>query len=97
MSSPGTENESPATWSSAVGHATTAGKSGRVIERLMAENDRLKRELELQVLRVQELERNAQTYKPQIEAMREKIDSLSHVCDAGVCVGEARADWPVFT
>lgn len=37
--SPTNENQ----WSSAVGHATTNGKSGRVIERLMAENDRLKR------------------------------------------------------
>lgn len=76
-SSPAGEKESPG-WSSAIGHATTAGKSGRVIEKLMAENDRLKRELELQVLRVQELERNAQTYRPQIEALREKVDSLSH-------------------
>jgi len=68
-------------WSSAIGHATTAGKSGRVIERLMAENDKLKRELELSMLKVQELERGAQTYKPQMDAMREKIDSLSHVRD----------------
>jgi hypothetical protein len=55
--SPPNENQ----WSSAVGHATTNGKSGRVIERLMAENDRLKRELELQILRSQELER---TWRP---------------------------------
>ena len=58
--SPPNENQ----WSSAVGHATTNGKSGRVIERLMAENDRLKRELELQILRSQELERNLETMRP---------------------------------
>jgi len=65
-------------WSSAVGHATTNGKSGRVIERLMAENDRLKRELELQILRSQELERNLETMRPQIEALRTENDNLNH-------------------
>lgn len=65
-------------WSSAVGHATTNGKSGRVIERLMAENDRLKRELELQILKSQELERNLQTMRPQIEALRTENDNLNH-------------------
>jgi DNA repair exonuclease SbcCD ATPase subunit len=65
-------------WSSAVGHATTNGKSGRVIERLMAENDRLKRELELQILRSQELERNLETTRPQIEALRTENDNLKH-------------------
>lgn len=71
---PPTENQ----WSSAVGHATTNGKSGRVIERLMAENDRLKRELELQLLRSQELERNLQTMRPQIEALRTENENLNH-------------------
>ena len=72
--SPANENQ----WSSAVGHATTNGKSGRVIERLMAENDRLKRELELQILRSQELERNLETMRPQIEALRTENDNLNH-------------------
>ena len=72
--SPTNENQ----WSSAVGHATTNGKSGRVIERLMAENDRLKRELELQILRSQELERNLETMRPQIEALRTENDNLKH-------------------
>nr|POF26343.1 hypothetical protein CFP56_22492 [Quercus suber] len=76
--SPGENETSAYQWSSAIGHATTAGKSGRVIERLMTENDKLKRDLELQSLRVQELEKNAQTYRPQIDALKEKVDSLSH-------------------
>ncbi|QIW98160.1 hypothetical protein AMS68_003678 [Peltaster fructicola] len=71
------ENDSP--WSSAVGHATTSGKSGRVIERLMAENDRLKRDLELQLLRSQELERNLQTMRPQLDALRAENSNLSHL------------------
>jgi chromosome segregation ATPase len=65
-------------WSSAIGHATTTGKSGRVIERLMAENDRLKKDLELQLLRSQELERNLQTMRPQLDALRTENDNLSH-------------------
>lgn len=72
------EHETPP-WSSAVGHATTTGKSGRVIERLMAENDRLKRDLELQLLRSQELERSLQTIRPQLEAARTENSNLSHL------------------
>jgi hypothetical protein len=44
----------------------------------MAENDRLKRELELQILRSQELERNLETMRPQIEALRTENDNLKH-------------------
>lgn len=65
-------------WSSAIGHATTAGKSGRVIERLMKENDRLKREYELQTLRSQELERSLQTIRPQLDHVRNENDTLKH-------------------
>nr|OQO22917.1 hypothetical protein B0A51_11091 [Rachicladosporium sp. CCFEE 5018] len=65
-------------WSSAVGHATTAGKSGRVIETLMAANDRLKKELELVLLRSQEQERTIQTMRPQLEALRTENDNLQH-------------------
>lgn len=73
-----TSENSPATWSSAIGHATTSGKSGRVIERLMSENDKLKRDLNEQMIRCQELEKSLQTYKPQIEALRQENDNLTH-------------------
>ncbi|KAI6814264.1 hypothetical protein KC332_g11128 [Hortaea werneckii] len=72
------ENESPSQWSSAVGHATTSGKSGRVIEKLMAENDRLKRDLEIAVMKSQELEKNLATLKPQMDALQAENDNLSH-------------------
>jgi chromosome segregation ATPase len=72
--SPPNENQ----WSSAIGPAAASGKSGRVIEKLMAENDRLKRDYELQVVRAQELERNLQTMRPQIEALRTENENLSH-------------------
>lgn len=75
--SPASEN-SPAGWSSAVGYASTSGKSGRVIERLMTENDKLKRDLNAQIIKCQELEKSLQTYKPQIEALRQENDNLSH-------------------
>lgn len=75
----GAENESPsAIWSSAVGHATTSGKSGRVIERLMAENDRLKRDLDLANIRAQELEKSLSMCRPQMEALRQENENLSH-------------------
>ncbi|KAK3073927.1 mother-specific HO expression [Teratosphaeriaceae sp. CCFEE 6253] len=78
-SPPGTENDSPSTtWSSAVGHATTAGKSGRVIERLMAENDKLKRELELTNLRAQELEKSLSMCRPQMEALKQENQNMIH-------------------
>ncbi|KAF2481413.1 hypothetical protein BDY17DRAFT_188292 [Neohortaea acidophila] len=73
-----TSENSPAAWSSAIGYATATGKSGRVIERLMSENDKLKRDLNEQVLRCQELEKSLQTYKPQIEALRQENDNLTH-------------------
>ncbi|TKA31796.1 hypothetical protein B0A50_01875 [Salinomyces thailandicus] len=78
-SSPNTENDSPGSqWSSAVGHATTSGKSGRVIERLMAENDRLKRDLDIAVMRSQDLEKNLATLRPQMDALQAENDNLSH-------------------
>ncbi|KAK4636335.1 hypothetical protein CLAFUW4_01385 [Fulvia fulva] len=64
-------------WSSAVGHAGT-GKSGRVIEKLMAENDKLKRELKEQMVKAEEFQRNLQTVKPQMGALQAEIDNLSH-------------------
>jgi DNA repair exonuclease SbcCD ATPase subunit len=72
--SPPNENQ----WSSAIGPAAASGKTGRVIDKLMAENDRLKKDLELQVLRAQDLERNLQTMRPQIEALRTDNENLSH-------------------
>ena len=65
-------------WSSAIGHATTGGKSGRVIEKLMSENDKLKRELNQQIVKAEELQRNMQMCRPQIDALKTENDNLSH-------------------
>lgn len=44
----------------------------------MTENDKLKRDLNAQIIKCQELEKSLQTYKPQIEALRQENDNLSH-------------------
>lgn len=50
----------PVAWSSAVGHAST-GKSGRVIERLQGEIDRLNRDLQLLKARLDDSEKARET------------------------------------
>ncbi|KAF7508930.1 hypothetical protein GJ744_008486 [Endocarpon pusillum] len=57
---PASPSPEPATWSSAVGHAST-GKSGRVIERLQGEIDRLNRDLQLLKARLDDSEKARET------------------------------------
>ncbi|KAF2173205.1 hypothetical protein M409DRAFT_17150 [Zasmidium cellare ATCC 36951] len=76
--SPSSDNSQ---WSSAVGYAATSGKSGRVIEKLMSENDRLKRELKEQIIKGDELQRSMQTFQPQINALKAENENLSHARD----------------
>ncbi|KAH0545050.1 hypothetical protein FGG08_000821 [Glutinoglossum americanum] len=64
-------------WSSAVGRATT-GKSGRVIEKLMAENDRLRRELKLETLRREEEQKRGEMARGKMESLRDINDNLIH-------------------
>ena len=78
VASPLSPNSENGEWSSAIGHATTGGKSGRVIEKLMSENDKLKRELNQQVIKAEELQRNMQMCRPQIDALKAENDNLSH-------------------
>lgn len=65
-------------WSSAVGRATT-GKSGRVIERLMAENDRLRREKNLTDVKLEEEVRRGETAKSAMEGLRSTNDNLTTI------------------
>ena len=44
----------------------------------MSENDKLKRDLNAQITKCQDLEKSLQTYKPQIEALRTENENLSH-------------------
>ncbi|KAL9039286.1 MAG: hypothetical protein Q9180_002618 [Flavoplaca navasiana] len=65
-------------WSSAVGRATT-GKSGRVIERLMAENDRLRREKNLTDVKLEEEVRRGDSAKSAMEGLRSTNDNLTTI------------------
>lgn len=76
-SSPAVSENSP--WVSTIGHVGTTGKSGRVIERLQADNDRLKRELNAEVTRREEAQRSLQTHKPQLDALREENANLAQM------------------
>ncbi|KAK4988140.1 mother-specific HO expression [Elasticomyces elasticus] len=83
------ENQKNSPWSSAVGHAST-GKSGRVIERLMAEHDRLRRELAAEITNREELQKSLQTQKPQIEALRAENANLAQMRSIEVGLVERR-------
>ena len=56
----------------------TVGKSGRIIERLTAENDRLKRELNGEVVIRQELEQREESMKAFIEHLKSENTNLIH-------------------
>ena len=63
-------------WSSAVGRATT-GKSGRVIERLMAENDRLQREKNLATVQLEEEVKRSESARSALENFRVVNENLT--------------------
>jgi hypothetical protein len=71
--------ESPTTpqWSAAVGKANL-GKSGRVIERLMGENDMLKRDLNIERLRAEESNQAAKMTDAKMEALASEYETRLH-------------------
>ncbi|KAL8746414.1 MAG: hypothetical protein Q9190_001551 [Brigantiaea leucoxantha] len=78
-------------WSSAVGRATT-GKSGRVIERLMAENDRLQREMNLALVRLDEETKRSDSARSALEALRSTNENLvaMHELDSSILIKRER-------
>ena len=56
-------------WSAAVGRATT-GKSGRVIEKLMGDNDRLQREKTLAIVRLEEEVKRGESARSALESLQ---------------------------
>ena len=62
--------ESTNQWSSAVGRATTGGKSGRVIERLMNDNDRLLREKKLAIVKLEEEVKRGESARSALESLQ---------------------------
>ncbi|TAQ83636.1 hypothetical protein B7494_g8040 [Chlorociboria aeruginascens] len=65
------------TWSSAVGRANL-GKSGRVIERLMGENDMLKRDLQIERLRAEESAQTVKMAEGKMETMVAEYEGRLH-------------------
>ena len=72
-------SESPQTpqWSAAVGKANL-GKSGRVIERLMGENDMLKRDLNIERLRAEESNQAAKMAEAKMQATESEYETRLH-------------------
>ncbi|KAF2225424.1 hypothetical protein BDZ85DRAFT_257480, partial [Elsinoe ampelina] len=58
---------------------TGLGKSGRVIERLMAENDRLRREIKAEITKREELARAVATAKPKLEKLETENARLVNI------------------
>ena len=77
---PGSGPGKPA-WSSGIGHATTAGKSGRVIEKLMADVDRLKREKNLATVKLDEEVKRGESARSALENLRVSKESLESMHD----------------
>ncbi|KAL9103281.1 MAG: hypothetical protein Q9163_001659 [Psora crenata] len=63
-------------WSSAVGRATTGGKSGRVIERLMNDNDSLRREKTLAIVKLEEEVKRGESARAALESLQVSNDNL---------------------
>lgn len=62
-------------WSAAVGRATT-GKSGRVIEKLMGENDRLQREKTLATVKLEEEVKRSESARSALESLQVSNSNL---------------------
>lgn len=76
-SPPSSRDGSPWIGGTGLGNSSL-GKSGKVIERLMAECDRLKRDLRSEVAKREELQRAAQTHKDRLDVMREENAIMSN-------------------
>lgn len=79
-------------WSSAVGRATTGGKSGRVIERLMHENDRLLREKKLATVKLEEELKRGESARSALESLQISNENLvsMHESDANLLIKRDR-------
>ena len=80
-----TNGDASPVWSSAVGRATT-GKSGRVIERLMNENDRLLREKKLATVRLEEEMKRGDSARLALESLQISNGNMSSVHEADMAL-----------
>ncbi|OAP63560.1 hypothetical protein AYL99_02787 [Fonsecaea erecta] len=70
-------------WSSAIGHAGT-GKSGRVIERLQGDIDRLRREKQLLKTRLEEAEKENETLKTRNQSLQDRTSNYEQSHEASL-------------
>jgi hypothetical protein len=70
-------------WSSAIGHAGT-GKSGRVIERLQGDIDRLRREKQLLTTRLDETEKEKETLKTRNQSLQDRTSNYEQSHEASL-------------
>ena len=78
LNSPTTDNSEA--WSAAIGPAASAGKSGRVIERLMGDVDRLRRELKLATAKYEEEQRRSESARETLGSLQNKMANLEVIC-----------------
>ena len=65
-------------WSAAIGRAAT-GKSGRVIEKLMGENDRLQRDKKLAIVKLEEEVKRGESARLALEGLQVSNETLSSI------------------
>lgn len=73
----------PQIWSSAIGHAST-GKSGRVIERLQGDIDRLHREKQLLKVRFEESEKTSETLQTRNQYLQDRNSNYEQSHEANL-------------
>jgi DNA repair exonuclease SbcCD ATPase subunit len=73
----------PSQWSSAIGHAST-GKSGRVIERLQGDIDRLHRDKQLLKMRHEEVEKANETLVTRNQYLQDRNSNYEHSHEANL-------------
>ena len=73
-----TPGPDPHNWSAAIGRAAT-GKSGRVIEKLMGENDRLQREKKLATVKLEEEVKRGESARLALEGLQASNETLSSI------------------
>ena len=78
MNTPESHNE----WSSAVGRATVSGKSGRVIEKLMGDVERMRRDNKLLMAEKEEEVKRSESARSLVESLRATNTNLSAICEA---------------
>ena len=73
-----TPGPDPHNWSAAIGRAAT-GKSGRVIEKLMGENDRLQREKKLAIVKLEEEIKRGESARLALEGLQVSNETLTSI------------------